>query len=177
VSTGRPGTTVDDGTVDRLTGQLADALARLRRLEHAEAARNLLHAYAETLDDPTPERVAALFAEDGVLAVPSATFRGRAEVEAFYRSRLTPEDGDKRHFLVNLRTRHVADGVVEVASYFVFTGRHPDRSALGWGTYLDRIRIVDGEAGPQAYFEHKTITPHLATDLASGWPSAPTTAG
>jgi hypothetical protein len=55
---------------------------------------------------------------------------------------------------------------VEIASYFVFTARADARSALGWGTYLDRIRVVDGRAG----YEEKTITLHVGTDLATGWP-------
>lgn len=161
------------GELARIRADLSAALGQLRQLQDAEEARNLLHAYAETLDDPTPERVAALFTEDGVLEVPSGTFTGRAEVQGFYRSRLGPDDGEKRHFLVNVRTRHLAPGLVEVASYFVFTGRHSDRSALGWGTYLDRIRVEERAGSRVARFAHKTITPHLATDLDAGWPSGP----
>ncbi|WP_244928929.1 nuclear transport factor 2 family protein [Nocardioides sp. W7] len=146
--------------------RLTVALERIERLEEAEVARNHLHAYAETLDDPTPEAVADLFTEDGVLVVPSGTFEGRAGITEFYRSRLSPEDGEKRHFLVNLRTRHLEPGLVEVASYFIYTGREDTRSALGWGTYLDRIRVVDGAAR----FERKQIVPHVHTDLVAGWP-------
>ncbi|WP_181311747.1 nuclear transport factor 2 family protein [Nocardioides campestrisoli] len=146
--------------------RLEQALDRLQRLEDTEAARNHLHAYAETLDDPTPEAVAALFTEDGVLEVPSGSFEGRAEITEFYRSRLTPEDGEKRHFLVNLRTRHLEPGLVEVASYFVYTSREDTRSALGWGTYTDQVRVTDGAAG----FRRKRIAPHVHTDLVAGWP-------
>lgn len=145
---------------------LADVLERLSRLEEAEVARNHLHTYAATLDDPTPEQVADLFTEDGVLVVPSGTFEGRGAITEFYRSRLTWGDGDKRHFLVNLRTRPLGPGVVEVASYFVFTSREDARSALGWGTYLDEVRVVGGTAR----FQRKQIVPHVHTDLASGWP-------
>jgi hypothetical protein len=144
---------------------LQAVLARLRRLEDAELARNLLHAYAAVLDDPTPEPVADLFAEDGVLTVPAGTFSGRGEIAAFYRSRFDPATGTKRHFHVNVRTRHVQDGLVEVASYFVFTGRPADASTIGWGQYVDLVRVVDGDAR----FVHKTITPDVNTDLASGW--------
>jgi hypothetical protein len=154
------------GAVD-LVARLDEALARLSRLEDAEAARNLLHAYASVLDDPTPEAVAALFSENGVLEVPMGRFEGRAAVAAFYRSRLGPKDGDKRHFLCNLRIRHPAPGTVEIASYFLFTGRNPGTSALGWGTYLDRIQVHDGVAA----FAHKAIVPHVNTDLSRGWPS------
>lgn len=151
------------------TTDLQQALARLRRLEHAEAARNLLHAYASELDDPTPEAVADLFTVDGVLEVPAGTFSGRAEIADFYRSRFDPATGTKRHFHTNVRTRHVADGVVEVASYFVFTGRPADASTIGWGQYVDRVRVVDGDAR----FEHKRIVPDVNTDLAAGWSAPP----
>jgi hypothetical protein len=142
-------------------------LDRVQRLEEAEAARNLFHRYASTLDDPTPEGVAALFTEDGVLRTRLGVSTGRAEIAAFYRNRLAVDDAPKRHFIVNPRTTWVAPGVVEVASYFLFTGRGGDRSIIGWGTYLDRIRVTDGEA----LFEDKTITLEVGTDLESGWPA------
>ncbi|MFJ9317663.1 nuclear transport factor 2 family protein [Pimelobacter simplex] len=148
---------------------LADLAARVARLEEAELARNLLHAYAEVLDDPTPEAVAALFTDDGVLSVPAGDFAGRDAVTAFYRDRLGPGASEKRHFIMNVRTRPQAPGLVEVASYFVFTARESTTSALGWGTYLDLVEITAGV--PR--FRHKTITPHLATDLTTGWPAPP----
>ncbi|WP_110207549.1 nuclear transport factor 2 family protein [Nocardioides daejeonensis] len=142
-------------------------LERVARLEDAELARNLLHAYAEILDDPTPEEVAALFTEDGVLSVPAGDFVGREGIIAFYRDRLGPGASEKRHFLTNVRTRPLEPGLVEVASYFVFTAREADASGLGWGTYLDVIEVADGTA----LFRRKTITPHVNTDLVRGWPA------
>jgi len=141
---------------------------RVARLEEAEVARNLLHTYAEILDDPTPEQVAALFTDDGVLSVPAGDFAGRDAITGFYRDRLGPGSSEKRHFIMNVRTRPQGPGLVEVASYFVFTAREPAASGLGWGTYLDLIEVADGVAR----FRHKTITPHLATDLVGGWPAA-----
>ncbi|WP_436698037.1 nuclear transport factor 2 family protein [Nocardioides sp. BYT-33-1] len=151
-----------------MTTDLQALLERVARLEEAELARNLLHAYAEVLDDPTPEAVAALFVEDGVLSVPAGDFAGREAVAGFYRDRLTGAS-EKRHFIMNVHTRPLEPGVVEVASYFVFTAREAAASGLGWGTYLDIVDVTDGVAR----FRHKTITPHLATDLATGWPAAP----
>ncbi|WP_408898186.1 nuclear transport factor 2 family protein [Nocardioides sp. R1-1] len=149
-----------------MTIDLPVLLERVARLEEAELARNLLHAYAETLDDPTPEAVAALFTEDGVLSVPAGDFAGREAVTGFYRDRLAGAS-EKRHFIMNVRTRPLEPGVVEVASYFVFTARESAASGLGWGTYLDIVDVTDGIAR----FRHKTITPHVATDLAKGWPA------
>lgn len=157
----------EEGVLVSTDDLVTTLLARVQRLEDAERARNHLHAYAEALDTPVPSRVAALWTEDGVLQVPSGAFEGRAGVEEFYRSRGEADPSEKRHFIVSPRVRHLEPGLVEVASYFVFTARGEDRSVLGWGTYLDRIRIV----GDVALFEQKTITPHVGTDLASGWPA------
>lgn len=150
-----------------MTTDLHALLARVARLEEAELARNLLHAYAEVLDDPTPEAVAALFTEDGVLGVPAGEFAGREAVAGFYRDRLAGAS-EKRHFIVNVRTRPLGPGLVELASYFLFTAREPASSGLGWGTYLDIVEVADGVAR----FRHKTITPHVATDLSVGWGAA-----
>lgn len=147
-----------------MTDQMHALVERISRLEEAELARNLLHAYAEELDDPTPEAVADLFTDTGVLSVPSGDFSGREEVTGFYRDRFG-SGGEKRHFIMNVRTRTQGPGLVEVASYFVFTARDA-ASTIGWGTYVDLIEVVDGTAR----FQHKTITPHLTTDLSRGWP-------
>lgn len=143
---------------------LTAVLRRLRRLEDMESARNHLHRYAETLDAPTPESVAELFAEDGVLHTGLGEFTGRAAIAAFYRDRLRADASEKRHFTVSPRTTWIAPGVVEIASYFLFTARG-DASVIGWGTYLDRLR-VDGDA---ALFTAKTIEVHMGTDLTRGW--------
>ncbi|MEW2354424.1 nuclear transport factor 2 family protein [Spirillospora sp. NPDC029432] len=143
-----------------------DLLRAVARLEETEAARNHLHTYAATLDAPTPESAAALFTEDGVLRTRLGDFAGRAAIAAFYRDRLAADPSEKRHFIVTPRTTWLAPGLVEIASYFIFTARADARSVIGWGKYLDRLRVADGTA----LFEEKTIEMHVGTDLAAGWP-------
>jgi hypothetical protein len=142
-------------------------LERVRRLEEIETARNLLHRYAETLDQPTPETVAALFTPDGALHTRLGDCVGREQITTFFRDRLATDRSEKRHFIVSPRTTWLGPGRVAIAAYFLFTGRGDDRSILGWGTYDDVVRIVDGEA----LFEDKTIELHVGTDLQAGWPS------
>ena len=149
------------------TPDVHELMTRVTRLEDAELARGLQHEYAAALDDPVPAQVASLWTEDGVLSVPTGDFVGHAEITEFYRSRTASDPSEKRHFVMSPRVRHLAPGRVELAAYFVFTARDAARSALGWGLYLDVVRVTDGVAR----FEHKTITPHLATDLAAGWPA------
>ncbi|MCQ0013659.1 nuclear transport factor 2 family protein [Actinomadura madurae] len=119
---------------------LSGLLGRLRRLEDMEAARNHLHRYAATLDAPTAESIAALFTEDGVLRTRLGEFTGREAIAGFYRDRLAADPSEKRHFIVSPRTTWTGPGTVEIASYFLFTAR-AGTSVLGWGTYLDRLRV------------------------------------
>lgn len=149
------------------TAEASDLQTRVTRLEDAELARGLQHEYAAALDTPVPAQVASLWTEDGVLSVPSGDVVGHAGITEFYRSRTAADPSEKRHFIMSPRVRHLGPGRVELAAYFVFTARGDARSVLGWGLYLDVVRVVDGVAR----FEHKTITPHLTTDLASGWPA------
>lgn len=107
---------------------------RLRRLEEMEIARNHLHRYAATLDNPTPEAVAALFTDDGILRTGRGTAVGRTSIADFYRRLLERDPSEKRHFITSPHTTWLAPGLVEIASYFLFTGRGTNRSVLGWGT-------------------------------------------
>src|SRR5690606_4687610 len=131
-------------TVTAADPTLHTLVERLRRLEEMEIARNHLHRYAATLDNPTPEAVAALFTDDGILRTGRGTAVGRTSIADFYRRLLERDPSEKRHFITSPHTTWLAPGLVEIASYFLFTGRGTNRSVLGWGTYLDRIRIVDG---------------------------------
>ncbi|MBE1536969.1 nuclear transport factor 2 family protein [Actinomadura algeriensis] len=148
-----------------MSGDADALLRRVQRLEEMEAARNHLHRYAETLDAPTPDAVAALFTPDGVLRTRRGDFAGREAVAGFFRGALAADAAEKRHFIVTPRTTWLEPGVVEIASYFLFTARGDGSSVLGWGTYLDRLRVEDGTA----LFAYKTIDLHMGTDLATGW--------
>jgi len=158
-----------DESDDGVTGDLASVLDRLRRLEEIESARCHCYRYAAVLDDPTPERIAALFAEQGTLRTRRGEFTGRAAITAFYRDRLAADPSEKRHFVVNPAATWLGPGLVEISSHFLFTGRGADTSTIGWGTYLDRIRIREDVGS--ALFEEKTIALQVGTDLETGWPA------
>lgn len=136
---------------------------RLVRLEQCEAARTATQAYASAIDAADPDRTAELFAEDGVLHTPSGSPTGRSAIADFYRARITGID--RKHFVTNVSAQWIEEGRVAVHSYFLYTGREPAHSALGWGSYDDIVDL----SGPQALFESKTITPDVFTDLAEGW--------
>ncbi|OUZ10149.1 hypothetical protein BHE97_08835 [Aeromicrobium sp. PE09-221] len=143
-----------------------DLHARIDRLERHELARSMAAAYAVTVDEGDPARIAALFAPDGTLTIPSGTLQGREEIAAFYAERVA--DADRRHFVTNVAT-HATDSAttISVSAYFLYTSREPDRSALGWGRYDD---LIDASRTTPLLLA-KTITPAVFTDLEEGWPS------
>ncbi|MBM9465596.1 nuclear transport factor 2 family protein [Aeromicrobium sp. YIM 150415] len=143
-----------------------DLLTRIDRLERHDLARSMAATYAVTVDAGDAERIAALFAPDGTLTIPSGTLTGRAEIAAFYASRVA--DADRRHFVTNVAT-HPTETATQIglSAYFLYTSREPGRSALGWGRYDD---VID-TSGESPLLLAKTITPEVFTDLDDGWAS------
>lgn len=143
-----------------------DLLARIDRLERHDLARSMATTYAVTVDEGKAERIAALFAPEGTLTIPSGTLTGRAEIAAFYASRVA--DADRRHFVTNIATHATgSDARIGLSAYFLYTSREPGRSALGWGRYDD---VID-TSGESPLLLAKTITPAVFTDLDEGWAS------
>jgi len=145
--------------------ELADLRERVRRLEAVEIARDHVHSYARSLDDPRSEAVTALFASDAVLVTPSRKIRGATEIREFYAAAFTADSSLKRHFIANVRTAWLGDSRVRVQSQFLFTGRGTGRSVVGWGDYDDVVDV----GGPAPLFAEKAITVEVSTDLATGW--------
>ncbi len=141
-----------------------DVLARLDRQDDIEAARGILFDYAKVLDTPDPRTVADLFTEDGVLRTAAGSFQGRLEIETFFAAAFARDPSIKRHFITNSKVTWLAPRRVRVESYFLFVGRG-DRSAIGWGTYLDIIDM----SGSEPRFAEKTIDVHLNSTLDDGW--------
>lgn len=136
---------------------------RLERLESLELARDLESQYAQAVDSGEPRRVAELFTEDGVLAIPSGDIIGRKAIDDFYQVRMV--GSEKRHFLANVFARCDGEGTVKVDSYYFFTSREAELSGLGWGQYESLIRVT----GDGAKFMRKQISPAITTDLSGGW--------
>lgn len=145
-----------------------ELIARVRRLEDIEAARNMYHVYAETLDDPNAKTVAQLFAEDAVLHTPMGDFTGRQAIEDFYASAFEADTSLKQHLIVNPKVVSAEPGRVRLQSYFLYLGRGDDASIIGWGTYDDTVDVT----GPDPLFVEKTIGIIVGTTLDQGWKKA-----
>lgn len=145
-----------------------ELIARVRRLEDIEAARNMYHVYAETLDDPNAKTVAQLFAEDAVLHTPMGDFTGRQAIEDFYASAFEADTSLKQHLIVNPKVISAEPGRVRLQSYFLYLGRGDDASIIGWGTYDDTVDVT----GSDPLFVEKTIGIIVGTTLDQGWKKA-----
>lgn len=142
-----------------MSTELAD---RLERLERRELARAASIAYAEAVDGRDLDAIAAAFAEDATLTIPSGTLVGRSEILDFFRARLA--GSVKRHFLSNVV---VTDGdPLQVRSYYLFTSREDGASGFGWGRYRDEVVVT---ASGVAVLSAKTIEPDLAGSIDEGW--------
>ncbi len=113
------------------------------------AIQDVVHAYAEGVDDGDREAVAALFTDDCVFrafAGPKGTAEGRAAVEVLL-GRLLGTFRATSHHVSNLRLDFVGDdeatGRTSLHAWHAFVDDRPD--GLLWGRYVDRfVRTPDG---------------------------------
>ena len=147
--------------------QLTDVhalVARLERLETAELARAASWRYATAVDTPDLDLLATVFTEDAVLITSKGPRTGRDEVVAYYASALAAPVA-RKHFLVNQTVTPLGPGQALMESYFMYTYAGDDTSILGWGTYTDRVRVIDGVG----YIEEKRISVDVHADTRVGW--------
>ena len=152
--------------------RLAAIEARLEKVESIQIALGALRAYVDAVDATDIDALAQVFTDDAVLDIPAAkiTFRGNDEVvQKFYRNAFLQDPAEKRHFILNSQPEWLSPGVVRIRSYFIFVSSGPDQSQLGWGRYVDEIRIVDGVGRHQ----RKEITVTRNSEVRPGWPAKP----
>lgn len=142
-------------------------LARIERLETAEAARAASWRYARAVDGPDFDLLAGVFSEDAVLVTRKGPRQGRDAVVDYYRTALADPIG-RKHFLVNQEVTWLEPGRALLESYFLYTYAGDDTSILGWGSYADRVRVIDGVG----YIEEKRISIDVHADTRSGWATA-----
>lgn len=147
-----------------LPGSVATVAGRLEQLESAELARAVSWRYAQAVDKPDLELLSGVFTEDAVLTTSKGTQQGRDNVVAYYAKALA-DPVQRKHFLVNQTVTPLGPDLVLLESYFMYTFAGNDTSMLGWGNYVDRIRIIDGVG----YIEDKRITADVHADSRVGW--------
>ena len=150
-----------------LPGSIARAVERLERLETAERAREASWRYAVAVDTPDLGLLAQVFAEDAVLTTRKGPRQGRDEIVAYYATALA-DPVARKHFMVNQTVTWIEPGVADMESYFIYTYAGEDTSILGWGTYHDRVRVIDGVG----YIAQKRIAIDVHADTRSGWATA-----
>jgi ketosteroid isomerase-like protein len=73
----------------------------VQRLAQCQAAANILHTYAASLDEPDVDTVLRLFREDAILETPGAAAAGHEQIGAFFRQAWATDPSVKRHFITS----------------------------------------------------------------------------
>lgn len=149
-----------------LPGSHARAEARLEQLETAELAREASWRYATAVDTLDFDLLASAFTDDAVLVTRKGPREGRDAVIDYYRTALA-DPVARKHFLVNQKVTSAGPGAALLESYFIYTYAGDDTAILGWGNYVDRVRIIDGVG----YIEEKRISIDVHADIREGWAS------
>ncbi len=149
-----------------LAGSITSLGARLEQLETAELARAVGQRYAQAVDTVDLDLLEQCFTEDAVLTTRSGTRRGRAEILAYYRGALAGPVA-RRHFLTNPSVTSTGPGEAAVETYLLYTFAGDDTSIVGWGTYRDRVLVVDGVG----YLAEREIEIDAHADSRVGWAS------
>jgi len=147
-----------------LPGSHARAQARLDALETAELAREASWRYATAVDALDFDLLASAFTEDAVLVTRKGPREGRDAVIEYYRTALA-DPVARKHFLVNQKVTSSGPDTALLESYFLYTYAGADTAILGWGNYIDRVRVIDGVG----YIEEKRISIDVHADIREGW--------
>jgi uncharacterized protein (TIGR02246 family) len=139
-------------------------LERLERLETTEAARTAAYRYAQAIDTPDFEMLAAVFAPDATLTTRRGTRHSRETIVEYYREALAAPIA-RRHFIVNQQVTWIAPGEALMRSTFLYTFAGDATSILGWGGYVDRVIVQEGIG----VIVEKTITVDVHADSRTGW--------
>ena len=151
-----------------LVGNAATLGARVGAVEDAESARAATWRYANAVDAGDLDALGDAFTEDATLTTRKGSRSGRDVVVDYYRTALA-DPVERRHFLVNQDVEALPSGDVAVTSYFIYTYAGADTSIIGWGRYVDRVRIEDGVGR----IAEKTISIDVHADSRIGWASEP----
>jgi ketosteroid isomerase-like protein len=154
----------DFAPAQHLVGSVASLAERLEALETTEAARAATWRYATAVDTVDFDLLAQCFAEDAVLTTRRGPRNGRTEVLDYYRASLT-DPVARKHLLCNQKVTVTGPGEAEVDSYFAYTYAGDDTSIIGWGRYVDTVRVVDGVG----LLTSKRISIDVHADSRVGW--------
>lgn len=147
-----------------LPGSVATVASRVDDLETADLARAATWRYATAVDTVDLDLLADAFTEDAVLTTRRGSRQGRDVVVDYYRTALA-DPVDRKHFLMNQKVTVVEPGVADVESYFIYTYAGIDTAIIGWGSYVDRVRVVDGVGR----IAEKRISINVHADVRQGW--------
>jgi len=161
-----------------LSIMLQDLQERLRRLEDAEAIRNLKARYAQLCDrNYSPDELAELFTEDATWdGAAFGVFHGREEIRTFFAT-VSGQITWALHYMAGPEITIHPDGETASGRWYLFepctmTSRvEPGvkEPVLQMAKYEDTYRRVGGEWK----FAHVKIEYEALTNLLEGWVAQP----
>ena len=149
-------------TADDVT--MGSILARLERAETVEAARDVVVAYGRAVDARDWTALGNVFAESAVLRMGGTDVTGRAAIVDSLRSML-PDGLKTMHAMISPTVTWLEPGVARVETTILYTHASDSTSALGWGSYVDLVTIVDGTAR----ITDKSFAPAGHGEVRPGW--------
>jgi ketosteroid isomerase-like protein len=120
--------------------------------------------YARAVDTLDFDMLASVFTADAVLTTRKGPRQGRDEIVGYYRTALADPLG-RKHFMTNQTVTWQAPGEALMESYFIYTFTGADTSVLGWGAYVDHVRVID----TVGYIAAKQISIDIHADTRVGW--------
>ena len=132
------------------------------RIRHSAFLRNHILQQADTVDF---DLLADCFTEDATLTTRRGTRTGRDAVVAYYREALA-DPIERRHFLANQDVEVTAADAGTVRAMFAYTYSGEGVGILGWGRYVDEVRLDDAGVGR---ISAKTISIDVHADPRDGW--------
>lgn len=121
-----------------------------------ESIRDLVQRYNANGDSGRFDPMLELFAEDATMELADETYRGRAEIRAFFeRVARNTREGARAAYIRHNTSTHQIDVLDETTArgrcyYFVITDSGLDH----WGRYIDEYRQIEGAWR----FYHRKVT-------------------
>lgn len=138
-------------------------MSTLETLLAKDAIREAMARYCHALDACDFDRVAALFAEDGVWTTDYGNATGRKEIAAFLAT-VVPTKGNgpqRKHYICNTVIDIAGDVASAVSDYLIIRELDGGLIPVMGGTYKDRFKRVDDAW----FFSEKQLVHDIEGDM------------
>jgi len=120
-----------------------ELMARLKRLEAAESARDAITTYCIALDTYDLDLLRSVFTDDvTVHGQYMGDVSGVDEAIAYFKNALSKRPAHRKHYALNSKITAVEDDVVTATCYFFSYHGDTDDLHIAWGRYYYKTRLT-----------------------------------